>query len=215
VNSRVQLLLGIVLNRRIGRDVGLHSHWHHWNALRSHHWVSHWLHVLHVLHVLHGNVWLRYSNHLRSWVVLRNLRSRHLRSLLLWSVNLYGDLVALSLAGLVGIASCSAFSGPVASASWVKSGIADHDSEVSHSDGLKNEEKEADQVAPERAVITIDDHKDNSDQSEYVEDERIYKVGNEESSSSLAGANDTHNREENAENSNNKRAKAEKSEHSE
>jgi len=128
---------------------------------------------------------------------------------------LYGDLVALSLAGLVGIASCSAFSGPVASASWVKSGIADHDSEVSHSDGLKNEEKEADQVAPERAVITIDDHKDNSDQSEDVEDERIYKVGNEESSSSLAGANDTHNREENAENSNNKRAKAEKSEHSE
>jgi len=174
VNSGVQLLLGILLNWRIGREVGLHSHRHHWKALRSHHWVSHWLHVL------HGNVWLRYSNHWRSRVELRNLRNRNLRSFLLFlrRVNLDRDLVTLGLASLVGVASCSASCGPVASASWVESSIADHDSEVSHSDGLKNKKKEADQVSPEIAVIAIDDHKDNTDQSEDVEDERIYKVSN-------------------------------------
>jgi len=121
------------------------------------------------------------------------------------------DLVALSLAGLVRVAS----SGPVASASWVESGIAYHDSEVSHSDSLEDKKKEADQISPERAVIAIYDHKDNTDQSEDVEDKRIYKVGNEKSRSSLASTNDTHNREENAENSNNKRTQAEESEHSE
>jgi len=133
---------------------------------------------------------------------------------LLRSLDLNRDLVALSLAGLVGVASGSASRVPVASVGWVESGIADHDSEVSHSDRLEDKEAEADQVAPEVAVITVDDHKNNANQSEDVEDEGIYKVSNQKSRSSLACSDDTHDWEEDAENSNKSGTKSEKSEHS-
>jgi len=71
------------------------------------------------------------------------------------------NLVALGLASLVGVALAGTFGGPVAFTSWVESSITDHDSEVSHSNSLEDEKNESDDVSPERAVVTIDDHEDD------------------------------------------------------
>jgi len=80
---------------------------------------------------------------------------------LLFSFNLNGNLVGLSLASLVGVALAGTLGVPVASTSWVESSISNHDSEVSHSNSLEDEKNESDDVSPDGAVVTVDDHKDD------------------------------------------------------
>jgi len=85
---------------------------------------------------------------------------------------------------------------------------------MSHSNSLKDKKKKSNKVTPERAVVTIYYHKDNSNKGEDVDDEGIYKVSDKESRSSLASTNNTHNREQKTYNTKNKRTKSKKSKHS-
>jgi len=130
---------------------------------------------------------------------------------LFWCLHLNSVLIALSLAGLAGVA----LGTPSTSDSWVESCVTNHDSEVSHSNSLKNEKDKSNKVSPERAVVAIDDHEDDGNQGKDVEDKGINKVSNEETRSSLAAANNTHNREQYTKNAKKKRTKSEESHNTE
>jgi len=110
-------------------------------------------------------------------------------------------VLRLSLGLVVALVSTS--SGPVALSVRIESGITNHNTEMSHSYGLNNEENEAKDESPQGAVMAVDDHGNNSDEGEDVKYKRIYKVSNKESGSSFACSDDSHRGEDSGDNHNN------------